>query len=319
MNWKSSDESLDRYLERLHKPSDVEPIIVPYKPLWSFGGFGRIWKPGLLVTVVGMSGGMKTAWLETVTDNLRRSNPYDILWWGTEWTWESMADRAVQRHGGANLDDVGLHELALYEKEHRGSKRYGRELPRESVSDSEKAVEYIKGWPGKSHMTEELVSDVEDLLLCQSDYIDKLRASGRDVRVSVWDYLQLLDLGGAHSDREKMSALMNTLQKFCFRKQVVGITASQVTKSASYAAKKDEEKLTAESGQNFRSDESKLVITLRPNYTRGLIGTTGEINVDKNNAGRTGTVNVNINPARFLWTEEVNEGRSGVSGEELMF
>lgn len=266
-----------------------------------------------------MSGGMKTAFAETITDNLRRANAYDILWWGTEWTWESMADRAVQRHGGANLDDVGLHELALYEKEHRGSRRYGRELPKESISDSERAVEYIKSWPGKSHMTEELVSDVNDLLLYQMDYIGKLRTSGRDVRVVVWDYLQLLDLEGSHSDKERMSFLMNTLQKFCFRAQVVGITASQVTKSASYAAKKDEEKLTAESGQNFRSDESKLVITLRPEYTRGLIGSTGEINVDKNNAGRTGTVNVKINPARFLWTEEVNESRSGVSGEEAMF
>lgn len=306
MRWRTSDEALDRYDERLLKPLGPSPIIFPYRTLWEFGGFARVVIPGLLITVVGMAGGMKTAFVEMLTEKWRQQGSNDVLWWGTEWSWEQMADRAIQRYGGASVEGMALHSLWLHEaKDGVPEKaRMGRELPKELQDRSRRITQAIKSWPGINHMTEEIVSDLDELLELQGERILELASSGRIVRFCVWDYLQLLDLSGANSESERLSNVMGKLQLFCARYQVVGITASQVTKNAAYAARKEGETLTAESGQNFRSDKPKLVLTLRPLTRGGLITNEAEIVVDKNNAGRSGKKIVRIDPAHYLWLDE---------------
>lgn len=309
MKWRTSDEALDRYSERMAEPLGPSPIVFPYRTLWEYGGYARVVIPGLLITIVGMAGGMKTAFVEMLTEKWRQQDFHDVLWWGTEWTWEQMADRAIQRYGGASVEAMALHSLWLHERK-KGvpeEARLGRELPKPIQERSRKIIETIKSWPGMNHMTEEIVSDLDQLLMIMGQQILDLRASGREIRFVVWDYLQLLDLSGSHSEGERLSNVMGKLQIFCATYQVVGITASQVTKNAAYAAKKEGESLTAESGQNFRSDKPKLVLTLRPIMRNDLLTNEAEIVIDKNNTGRSGKKIVRIDPAHFLWLDEAEK------------
>lgn len=310
MRWRTSQESLDRYHERTEKHEGLSPLIFPYRVLHSFGGFAYACPPGLLISIVGMSGGLKTSFAECVTDMWRLGDPNDGLWWGTEWTWEQMSDRAIQRYGGATLDEMMAHSIWLSEEQNDipRERRRGKPMPEAKRRKTDEVIMELKSWPGQNHMLEEAVSDVDQLLDAMHEQIKVLREKGRDVRFCVWDYLQLLDLYKPfRSESEKMSTLMGKLQFFCFTEQVIGITASQVTKvsSARVKGKRRVEVLDAESGQNYRSDKSKLVITLNPIYKGKTLTNRGIINVAKNNAGKTGTVTVYIDPAHFQWQDRL--------------
>ena len=65
--WHTSAESMRRYRERLQSPrmDGKLPLPFPFKALHPFGGFCRVLAPGVMVGVVGMSGGMKAQPLDS--------------------------------------------------------------------------------------------------------------------------------------------------------------------------------------------------------------------------------------------------------------
>lgn len=286
------------------------PVVFPFRALWEFGGFARVLVPGTLVMVVGAAGGMKTAFIETITDRMRRQDKTHILWWGTEWTWEKMMDRAVQRYGGAGLDEMALHELHLHEvaQDMPQARRMGIPLTEKKYKASLEALDTIEAWPGISHMLEETITDVDALLAASHERIEELRNLGSDVRIACWDYAQLLDLYSSQPEHERLTTILGKLQVFCFEHQIIGITASQVTKSSQSLMKQERELLTAESGQSLRADKPKLILTLNPVFAEdGLITNEADIVVAKNNAGRTGKKRVYINPSKFQWLDTNEE------------
>jgi len=321
LKWRTSDESLLAYRDSLYMFSGQPPVIFPFRALWKYGGFARVVTPGILIAVVGLWGGLKTAFIECICDAWRMMEMQDVLWWGTEWTWEQMSDRAVQRYGGISLEEKTLHNLWLYEEQNHIAlnKRQGRQQSNEALKRTESVITMLQGWPGLSHMLEETITDIDQLLEASKQRIEEQRRVGRHVRFVVWDYMQLLDLYSARSENERLSLIMGKMQVFCFKEQVIGIVASQVTKVASAAARgKEREPLNAESGQNFRADKPKLVLTLKPIFQGGLMTDTGIINVEKNNTGRTGEETVRIDPAHFKWIDTKEEPRPkqmGISHE----
>ena len=319
--WRTSDQSMARYRERLRTPrSDgTMPLIFPFKSLWSFGGAARILDVGVMVGIVGMSGGMKTSFCECTTEPWRQMDANDGCWWGTEWTWEKMADRAIQRHGGAPKDEMSLHELWLIEEAQNIPKpqRNGVRLSDQIVSHSEQVSQIIESWPGKNHQMVDPVTDVEILLTCFKLRILELRSAGRNVRYCVWDYVQLLDLYSAKSEADKVTTLLGKLKMFCIEMKVIGIAASQVTKSSSGAAKSGDDVLQAESGQFFRSDKFNLVLTLNPVYEGKLMTNRGVINVAKNSDGKTGLQTVFIDPSKYKWIDKKVPENQQVRQEDL--
>lgn len=306
--WRTSDDSMTRYRERLRRPrtDGSMPLIFPFKSLWGFGGAARIVDVGILVGIVGMSGGMKTSFLECVTEPWRQMDANDGLWWGTEWSWEKMGDRAIQRHGGAAKDQMSLHELWLIE-EAQGippAQRNGVRLPDSVIAHSEEVSRIIESWPGKNHQMDEPITDLELLLERSGVRIDLLRAAGRKVRYYVWDYMQLLDLYSAKNEADKNTTLLGKIKLFCIEKALIGLVASQVTKNSTSVAKNGDDVLQAESGQFFRSDKFNLVLTLNPVYDGKLMTDRGVINVAKNSDGKTGLQTVFINPSRFKWMDK---------------
>lgn len=319
--WRTSVEMQRTYRESFTTPrtNGTMPLIFPLKALRSFGGFACVLDAGVLVGVVGMSGGMKTSFLETITDAWRQMDANDVLWWGTEWSPEGMSVRAVQRYGGANYSDKQMHDLWLIE-EQQGippNARLGFPLPNHVIEASKKASEIIESWAGVNHQIAEPVTDVNTLLVLFAERIQRLREQGRKVRVCVWDYVQLLDLYSARTESEKITTLLGKLKMFAIEHQVVGLVASQVTKASSGAAKAGDDVLQAESGQHFRSDKFNLVLTLNPVYEGKLMTNRGVINVAKNSTGKTGVQTVFIDPSKFKWIDKAVPDSQQVKAEDI--
>ncbi len=319
--WRSSDDGMAAYRESLKtaRSDGTIPLLFPFKALSHFDGFAHILDSGVLVGIVGMSGGLKTSFLETITDAWRRMDANDILWWGTEWSWDKMAGRAIQRYGGATLTAKSLHDLWLIERQHGipPEQRHGVELPAYVQKESASIAEIITSWPGKSHQLDDPVSDVDLLLKLSAERITELSAQGRCIRVCVWDYVQLLDLYAAKNENEKVTSVLGKLKLFCIEHKLVGVVASQVTKAGSSSAKSGDEVLQSESGQYFRSDKFNLVLTLNPVYEGKLLTTRGVINVAKNSTGRTGIQTVFIDPSKFKWIDTKVPDNQQVRNDEL--
>lgn len=305
--WHTSAESMRRYRERLSiaRTDGKLPLPFPFKALHSFGGFCRVLAPGVMVGIVGMSGGMKTSFVETITDSWRQMDPNDVLWYGPEWNWEKMGDRAVQRYGGANLTDVMMHELYLQEQARGLIVRDGCALPKGVYEDSIRISHEIEQWAGMNHYIEQMDVDIDELLTGSAQRLADAKAMGRTIRIAVWDYLQLMDMRSARSEQERITTILGRLKAFCVENGLIGIVASQVTKTASGDAKENQKLLTSEAGQFFRGDKFNLVLTLNPQYDGKLMTDRGYINVDKNSIGRTGAVEVFIKPSHFKWLDSV--------------
>lgn len=309
-NWHTSAESMRRYRERLTtaRADGKLPLPFPFRALHEFGGFCRVLAPGVMVGIVGMSGGMKTSFVETITDSWRQMDPNDVLWYGPEWSWEKMGDRAVQRYGGANMTDVMLHELYLQEQARGLMVRDGKQLPKGVYEDSMRVSHEIEDWAGMNHYVEQMDVDIDDLLLGSAQRLTDAKAMGRNIRIAVWDYVQLMDMRSARSEQDRINTILGRLKAFCVENGLIGIVASQVTKTASSDTKENQKLLTSEAGQFFRGDKFNLILTLNPIYDNKLLTDKGYINVDKNSIGRTGAVEVGIKPSHFKWLDSVTGG-----------
>ncbi len=319
--WHTSTDSMARYRERLTNAvsGDLTPLVFPFRALHDFGGFCRIISPGVMVGIVGMSGGMKTSMVETLTDAWRQMGANDVLWWGPEWDWERMADRAVQRYGTlakptASITDVALHELWLQEDNDKVpfKQRAGVRLSDAAYTNSMDAAASISTWSGMCHFVEDMDIDVDTLLALSAERLQKAREQGRHIRAAVFDYVQLMDMRSVRTEGERISAVLGRIKAFCVENRLIGIVASQVTKTASGAARDGVEALKAESGQFFRSDKFNLILTLNPVYEGSTMTQLGVIHVAKNSAGRTGQQTVFIDPSRFKWLDRKAESKSEV-------
>lgn len=308
--WHTSVESMQRYRERLSKArADGKlPLVFPFRALHEFSGMCRIVMPGTMIGIVGMSGGLKTSFAETITEHWRQMDDNDVLWWGPEWDWEHMADRSIQRRGGANMTDIMLHELYLLEQA-RGMKRRDGFPLKPSVYDlSMNLSKEIEAWPGMNHYIEQMDIDIDDLLMGSAQRLADARQMGRTIRIAVWDYLQLMDMRAARTEPERITTILGRLKAFCVEYGLIGLVASQVTKTASADTKENQKLLTSEAGQFFRSDKFNLVLTLNPIYDGKQLTDRGYVSVDKNSLGRTGAVEVIIDPSRLKWIDSLAEG-----------
>lgn len=312
MNWRTNKEAAQDYAVRLGIPDGPQPVIVPFRAIWTFGGFAHAIQPGKLIGVVGMSGGGKTSFMETLADAWMLQG-HHILWWGVEWSWQEMMDRTVQRYGGPSMEAMALHALYLHEKKLNKKQHLGKELTDQEQQNAVQITYRVQTWMGSSHMLEEPVSDLEQLLGEMGSRIDTLRAEGVTITVVVFDYLQLLDLYSARSESEKNSIALGKIKHFCSKYKVVGVVSSQVTKASSMALRAQNQKkdldMDVESAQAMRSDKFNLVLMLLPIYEEDGVTLTeqGIIKVAKNSTGSKGKVKVYTDPKHLRWVDS-NEG-----------
>lgn len=309
--WKTSDDSMARYRDRLKTAqSTYVPLPFPMRSLWEFGGFCRAVSPGILIGVVGASGGMKTSFLETITDAWRQMGENHILWWGSEWSWEKMADRAIQRYGETDMPTAGVTEMMLHEmwlaeeaSNIAPSQRFGVKLSKDVYAASETTTYLIENWPGKSHFVDHMDIDFDTLVEAFIYRVTELEKIGQRPKVAVFDYIQLLNVKGLRNELDRATYAQSRIKALCVDHKLIGVVASQVTKITGTDMRENQQILDGESGQFLRSDKFNLVLTLNPVYENGLLTDNGIINVAKNSAGRPGRQSVGIDPSRFKWID----------------
>lgn len=310
LTWKTSDDAGDSYLKSLKegRGDNKLPLIFPFRSLHRFGGLAKVMPRGILVGIVGMSGGTKTSFTESATEPYRQMGLHGF-WWGIEWTWDQMFARAVQRHGGATVTEKQLHDMWL-DEERLGipvNKRFGQKLSVVQEEESAKVARKIMAWKGKSHQIAEAATDIDAILTTSAERIKELEAQGVEVAYAVFDYMQLMDIYAKMSESERNTAVLSKIKQFCITYNLVGFVVSQVTKAGASGARTGANVLEAEAGQFLRSDKFNLVLTLNPIYAGGLLTDQAIINVAKNSLGSTGQEWLHINPARLQWTDEVVE------------
>ncbi len=301
----TSDDSLRRYRERLRGLNPVEHVPFPFKALHHLGGFCQIIQTGKIVGVLGLSGGGKTSFIETLSDAWRQTG-LNIIWWSPEWTWEEMADRAVQRWGGLSMIDMMLYERWLIEEaagtpEH---KRIGKPQPQAVIDHTIGITEAIEAWEGKAYYLDKMDVTLADLLDRAQQTVDDLAQDGRKPKIAVFDYIQLAEIAGARGDSERIPRAISLIKAFCSDNRIVGVVGTQTRKDDSEEARKEGELLTAEAAQYFRDDKTNLFITLNPEFDeQGNMTGKGIINVVKNSGGRRGKVPARPDPAHLRWND----------------
>lgn len=317
---KSSDQGLSRLLGRLEGEalSDAPPIINPISELHPLGGFCRLLKPGKMIGILGLSGGGKTSFMESMFVDPLRQVGVSSLWWGPEWSWEEYTDRAVQRYSrNVTMEDIALHEMFLQEelarKAGKPATRFGKRLGDEQIADITNTVATIGGWSGKSYYVNKMELSLEQLLEIQRMKIEQLRAQGVNLRLVIYDYVQLVEVVGARSERERIQAAVNKIKAFVVDHGLIGVIASQPTKAASAEAKAagdtlDEDghmhNLQAEAAQFVRDWAFNLFVTLTPAVYLGNNQNWGRVNVVKNSQGTTGYVDLQTDFTRLRWLDK---------------
>lgn len=301
----SSDDSLKRYKERLRGLVPMEHVPFPFHALHHLDGFCRVVPLGKLIGVLGLSGGGKTSFIETLTDAWRQLN-FNVLWWGPEWTWEEMADRSVQRYGGLSMLEMAQHEMWLDEIR-RGvplPARMGREFTQECIDRTDRVVDQVMDWGGKAYYLDKMDVSLDRLLMEAQVKVDDLASDGCKPKIAVFDYIQLAEITGARSDNERIPRAVSLIKAFVIDNRMIGVLATQPRKSDSEDARKDGELLTAEAAQYFRDDKTNLFITLNPAFDdEGNMTGEGWINVVKNSGGRRGKVAAKPDPRFLRWQD----------------
>lgn len=309
VTWHDSRESLMEYKRRMRTAPEVGavPLMFPYKVLWEAGGFCRAVMPGIMMSVSGLSGGLKTSFVETITDRWRQVGPNHILWWGPEWDWKHMSDRAVQRYSHLGMTEMMLHEMWLAEEAANvpKNKRFGVRQSDNILSHADAEIDKIAAWPGLNFYMEEMDIDIDNLIEAYHAKADDCASQGEPIRIAVFDYVQLINMRSVRSESERITQVLGLIKSFCVERKVIGVIASQVVKASGKAVRDGSQTLDAESGQFQRSDKFNLVLTLNPIYQGELLTDKAIIRVAKNSAGMNGLMKcVRTNPARFLWMDE---------------
>jgi hypothetical protein len=277
---------------------DVPPMINPLKVLHKFGGEAHVLEPGQLVGFVGSSGSGKTSMLETVMDALLRLNK-NILVWSPEWKPIQLAQRAIQRYEGPTMEALRLHKLWLYEKHHGITDGEGIAISKKTASTAFDTAEQIAGFPGEAAYVPNSTLSVDHLI---EQYPQMLAEFGRPFHAMVIDYVQLM-----HALEKTGVGMYDVLMKIrhmCMKYDLVGFTASQVTKNAT-AAQKDNQLLESEAARFVNNDAFNLVVTINPEFAPdGTWMNSGVLKIDKNSSGRKGQVRVKMNLSLLSWIDQ---------------
>lgn len=240
---------------------DVPPVIFPLLCLHRLGGQARVTKAGKLIGFVGTSGSGKTSSLETLADAYVAAG-VPVWMWTPEWTPDEMAERVVQRYGGATQDELYLHEIDKWRtKTFNVPGNPGDRLSMQKRKASAEAISVIGKWSAE-------VSFVENTLLTIQELAEVIAAAKGIMnilpRVLIVDYAQLLKANEV--DEKDDTSMYNMIQRFktlCVYHGLIGVMATQTTKE--------------EARLNGRTGEPKNTTVL--NCTKNSRGTTGKVRV----------------------------------------
>lgn len=278
-------------------PVTAVPVPFPLPALHSFGGLARVIKPGFLMGIVGVSGGGKTSLLETMVDSWLNYHVPSLVW-SPEWDGDDFVARAVQRYGGASVDDLYLHELFKYEKQNGIQGGAGVELTPEKLKATNEAIRTLRGWTDEVGYLDMPCLTVGYL---QAAIEATLKSLTFKPRVLVIDYAQLLHAMEANSNLT-MYNLMMKIKGICKVFGLVGVVATQTTKNSAKGVA-DGKLLDSLDARYVNDDPFNLFITVNPEYVKetGDLLPSAILRVTKNSMGGKGKRRVGVHWEKMLF------------------
>ncbi len=293
------------------------PLIGPLSSLHALGGFCHVIPPGRLVFVVGSSGTGKTSMLETIADKWTPRG-YDLIVWSPEWSSDEMIERAVQRQGGASLEQLYLHQVALEDKSRGFSRTEGVLMSEATRTNSINKSDDLAASMGEVFYlaANELKSlDFKDMLpeVVRALYAEQKRR----YRAILIDYAQLMH--ASESKDISMYQVLMRIKQACLACGLVGVVATQTTKADTRAKERGNQLLDSSSARFVNEDAANLFITLNLEKTppgNGAAYSTGILNVTKNSIGRKGMVRVFTDLERLSWLDKAHPNQDMSQYEE---
>lgn len=232
-----------------------------------FGGFAKLLPSRKMVAVVGLSGGLKTTFLESVAD-FYAANNFDGTYDGEEWSPKEMRWRTIHRQSGITYGQLLSNEAywAGIKEGKRPSelRKYLTPLTVEQVAQARDVDLLIRARPGKIFYLERETdgADIEGRIAALEDSAEYYIEIGSTLKYAMVDYAQLLA-----DDNRELEAAMRKLKRWTARRNVVTFVATQPTKSASQEAREmGGQTMNADDMQYLRSDKFNLVIMLKQQY-----------------------------------------------------
>lgn len=291
-----SHEAIQQVIEELEgdRIPTSEPLPFPFTIYHRFGGFAHYIWAGKMIYISSVSGGGKTAYLETIGNEFRKRGS-DFMVFSPEWQPTEFVLRDLQRYKGMDTETISAMRVWRAE-ERRGipkEKRNGQAPPQGAIEHSVEELRKIQRWAGRAHYVEPGTYDLNQLLDGIEQSIEQKRTAGRDIKAFFFDYLQRAPKSGKR-DWDWGEVVAGRVKNLCERLNLFGFLIVQPNKGDSKATRTGDT-LTEASGQGISDQQANLYITLTPIFDK----VTGEqkpytkVSVVKNSMGTKG----------FLWQE----------------
>lgn len=286
--------------------NSLPPIPFPFKVFHRCGGYARFMRPGKLMAITGVSGGLKTTLARSFTQVLNQWGQ-DVIWWGPEWTPEEYGESDLQRIGGLDLDQQDT--LALWkEAECMGpdamrklSADLGLTRPTQSeVQRSVTLVDDLIAVPGHTYYIPDMALPLVEVLKLVREITQTKRREGRTVSMFVLDYLQLVNQPGDQDWKwgERVIGAVKTELSPLYS-GLCGIVTAQSRKGDAERVWAGQADVTQSSGQGFSDQKFNLYLSITPEFD-ALRHFTGvlKVAVSKNSRGKTDTLRLMTNTGR---------------------
>lgn len=294
---------LANYMDRLldfETPILNPPVPFPLKVLHKFGGIARVVKPGKLIGIVGTSGGGKTSLLEACIDGLLATHIPSLVW-SPEWSADEFVERAVQRNSGVSSDELYMHEIFKDEYQRGIKGGVGVELTPEKIKAAGDGIRLLRGYTDEVGYLEMPTLSIGYL---QASIDTTLKAIAFKPRVLIIDYVQVFHAMESNADLTMYNLLLR-IKALCQQYGLVGIVASQVTKSSS----KDNvngKLLDAFDARYVNEDAFNLLVTINPDYDEITKQRqySAVLSIAKSSVGKRGHVRVGVDWEHLLFSDK---------------
>jgi len=314
----SSDDAAALYAMRkrgAYKSSE-SPVPFPFSAFHHLGGVFEVGSVGDSYGFLGLSGMGKTSFLEAIIDTARQYG-FNCLLLSPEIPWWKLADRQVQRWGGATVTQSLLDDLAFQEERQplNGGRHFGRHLTEDQLDQGLRQLDWAGRWPGKLWALDYFGADAIQFLAATYKAIHFLRTVMQQrIQYLVIDYLQLLTPPPSWRGKMTLEDIMLRIRALAHNMGCIPIATSQVRKTDASIAMTGKS-IGQDAGMNLRPFQFKGFGTMRPGLEVMPNGKKGKadyvvFNITKNSEGRTSkSIEVQVDWPKMLFVDHVRGGQ----------